>query len=98
MFETNVVSSLELPCKLTLSPSTHLFPSIDLMILCILIEFKKQLVSLGADGLPSEEMKTGARKWLEDNNNNNKSNMNIVHSTEFDAYFHVTSNRLLIWA
>jgi hypothetical protein len=73
----------------------HLLPSIDSMILCILMEFKKSLVSLGADGQPSDEMKTDARKWLEENNN--KSNMNIVHPTEFDAYFNVQSNRLLIW-
>jgi len=74
---------------------THILPTIDSIILCILTEFKKRLVSLGADGPPSNEMKTDARKWLEDNNN--KNNMNIVHPTEFDAYFNVASNRLLVW-
>jgi hypothetical protein len=74
---------------------THLLPSIDSMILCILSEFKKRLVSLGADGPPSDEMKADARKWLEENNN--KSNTNIVHPTEFDAYFNAQSSRLLVW-
>lgn len=74
---------------------SHLLPSMDSMILNILIEFKERLVSFCADGQASNEMKTDARKWLE--NNNDKSNMSIVHPTEFDAYFNTQSNRLLIW-
>lgn len=74
---------------------SHILPTIDSIILYILIEFKNRLVSFCADGPPSEEMKTNARKWLEDNNN--KNNMNIVHPTDFDAYFNVSSNRLLVW-
>ena len=74
---------------------THVVPSIDTMVLCILTGFKNHLVSLGVDGQPSNEMKTDARKWLEEHNN--KTNMNIVHPTDYDAYFNVKSNRLLIW-
>jgi hypothetical protein len=74
---------------------THSLPNIDSMVLSILTEFKKRLVSLGIDGSPSDEMKADARKWLEENNN--KSNHNIVHPTDFDAYFNVQSNRLLVW-
>jgi hypothetical protein len=74
---------------------THSLPNIDSMVLSILTEFKKRLVSLGSDGPPSDEMKADARKWLEENNN--RSNHNIVHPTDFDAYFNVESNRLVVW-
>jgi hypothetical protein len=74
---------------------THILPSMDSMILCIWMAFRGCLVSLCADGQPSDEMKTDARKWLEENNN--KSDMNIVHPKQFDAYFNVQSNRLLVW-
>lgn len=74
---------------------SHSLPFMDSMVMNILIEFKKRLVSFCANGQSSDEMKIDARKWLEDNNN--KNNMSIVHPTEFDACFNVISNRLLIW-
>ncbi|CAF1459943.1 unnamed protein product [Rotaria magnacalcarata] len=67
--------------------------TIDLMVLCYFDEFSKQnapLISLCADGRPSNEMKNDAEKWLIDHRNH-------LQHKQFTAYFNDKAGRLLIW-
>lgn len=67
--------------------------TIDLIVLYYFDEFIQQkapLISLCADGKPSNEMKIDAEKWLV----NHRSHL---QSTQFAAFFHEKGGRLLIW-
>ncbi|UJR32992.1 hypothetical protein I4U23_020454 [Adineta vaga] len=67
--------------------------TIDVMVLYYFDEFLKQkspLISLCADGRPSEEMKINAEKWL-------ICCRNHMDGKQFAAYFNEKAGRLLIW-
>lgn len=67
--------------------------TIDSMVLCFFDEFYKQkapLISVCADGKPSDEMKTDAEKWL-------MYHRNYLEGKQFAAFFNEKAGRLLIW-
>jgi hypothetical protein len=67
--------------------------TIDLMVLCYFDEFYKlkvPLISLCADGKPSNEMKEDAEKWL-------MYHRNYLDGKQFTAFFNEKAGRLLIW-
>ena len=67
--------------------------TIDMMVLYYFDEFVKQnapLVSLCADGKPSDEMKVDAKKWL-------LSHRQYLNEKQSAVYFNEKAGRLLIW-
>ncbi|CAF0833803.1 unnamed protein product [Adineta ricciae] len=67
--------------------------TIDMMVLYYFDEFVKQnapLVSLCADGKPSDEMKLDAKKWL-------LSHRQYLNEKQLAVYFNEKAGRLLIW-
>jgi hypothetical protein len=67
--------------------------TIDLMVLCYFDEFYKHcapLISLCADGKPSNEMKNDTKKWL-------MKDRDYLHENELAAVFNEKAGRLFIW-